>query len=387
MPHTTVLIPDGECYHLIAVLQSFSKVKGYRLVVLSEKKWLPMRFSRITSRFIYIPPGLSDKDWAALLNRNMQTHSADVVLPLSEACILRLIRVKELLDMPGRMLLPESEALLNTARHKGLLALHLKDCGLPTPETWELPLTGNPFPDAEALRYPVLAKPTGDAGGGIGIVRLTSAEELQRFIAQGPDPDAYILQQEVDGDDFGCNVLCRDGEILAHTIQKGRLFSAKPFAPQVGLEFIEIDAVFQLVSRLMRSLRWNGVANVDLRYNTKEQAYQILEINPRYWLTLIASTAAGMNFPILYCKAVTGKGDFPQGFYQMDYLTPKGILLTIQKRPLTLLQWGYLWKHAPISFYLRDPGMTLALMVLSVLKRSQSLFRKITSKRTGATSA
>ena len=51
----------------------------------------------------------------------------------------------------------------------------------------------------------------------------------------------------------------------------------------------------------MQTLNWSGVANVDVRFDYKTKQCMVLEINPRFWLSVEASEIAGVNFPYLYC--------------------------------------------------------------------------------------
>lgn len=70
------------------------------------------------------------------------------------------------------------------------------------------------------------------------------------------------------------------------------------FSPQLGYEFIEESNILKTISELMKSLNWSGVACVDIRFDNKEQIFKVIEINTRYWRSLMGSLAAGVNFPL-----------------------------------------------------------------------------------------
>jgi predicted ATP-grasp superfamily ATP-dependent carboligase len=84
-------------------------------------------------------------------------------------------------------------------------------------------------------------------------------------------------------------------------MQRGYLPPASPFDSPAGVEFYEDPNVLQSVARLAKALSWNGVANIDLRVEEPDGSLDILEVNPRFWRTLMGSLAAGVNFPYLAC--------------------------------------------------------------------------------------
>jgi predicted ATP-grasp superfamily ATP-dependent carboligase len=209
--------------------------------------------------------------------------------------------------------------------------------------------------DIGLLTFPLLAKPAKESGGGLGILKIDDSEELKVFVANTKDISNYVFQEYIDGYDMGCNVLCLNGAILAHTIQRGFLWDNSPFAPQIGLTFEENDELLNLVESLMKSLNWSGVANVDIRFDINIQKFKIIEINPRYWATIEGSLLSGVNFPYLHCMLSMGKQIAPPKHELMQYLTLKGLLVSVLKKPQILLKPKFIWNSTPLKFLMKDP--------------------------------
>src|SRR2546428_697479 len=49
----------------------------------------------------------------------------------------------------------------------------------------------------------------------------------------------------------------------------------------------------------MQALKWSGIVNIDFIYDENDKQAKILEVNPRYWQSLLGSLFAGVNFPYL----------------------------------------------------------------------------------------
>ena len=47
----------------------------------------------------------------------------------------------------------------------------------------------------------------------------------------------------------------------------------------------------------MQALKWSGIVNIDFIYDENDKQAKILEVNPRYWQSLLGSLFAGVNFP------------------------------------------------------------------------------------------
>lgn len=365
----SILIPDGESYIILGVLRCLSMIEGIQLFVISETRNTAVRRSRYITEFIHCAPISRSDEWIEMINQISDSRNIDVILPVFEISSRKLIRHREMLRKPHSLLLPTTQEKFNTAENKWHLALHLAQNGIPGPISLsaEKYFGGADMP--ARIPFPLLVKRVIDTGGGEGITRFDCPEDLRQFFTDRLPDASMVIQEYVEGYDLGCNVLCKNGEVLAYTIQQGTVFSPKPFTPQVGLKMIHDERVIGQVKHLMHSLDWSGVANIDMRYDIRNDRFLILEINARFWYTVLASALAGVNFPELYCKTVLGRS-FPIPAYQeIEYLNDKGLIQSIVKTPGILWTPGRIIKNTPLCFQIRDWRMTLSHLFWSLKNR------------------
>jgi len=360
------------------VLQCLSDVKGIQIFVMAELWLLPIRFSRFVHKFSFFPPNNDPEKWIERVNEQTLRHSIDVILPMYVTASRHLIEFREKLAKPEALLLPPNLEAFDTANNKGALADFLKKHGIPEPEFWHLEPDSREQKVSEMGPYPVMLKPTLDSGAGKGIKRFDTPDELADFLRATPLKSPCFVQQCIDGDDMGCHVLCKDGQILAYVMQKGFLFSRKAFTPQVGMELIFEEAVYQQVRSLMKNLNWSGLADLDLRLERNSGEFMILEINPRPWLTILGSNVAGVNFPWLYCQTVLGLHfDVPQ-YQRTSYHTWQGLRIALLKNPGMLFRWKYIWNNTPVRYMFRDPIVTFLEFIRIFLRFLKASFRSLT---------
>lgn len=350
-----ILIPDGEVNLVIKVLRSLLEVSGISVYIMSTERCLGIRYSRIVRYFEY-DPGFRETDtWINRINNLMTTYDIDVLMPVHLNAIRRLLECRDQLRYPGRTLLPPSLQIFTIAEEKQLLAEHMKRIGIPHPASWPLHLSDGNRSALDSLKYPLLMKPTLGLGGGIGIKRFENARELRESLEANPPQEEVMLQEFVPGTDLGFNVLCLDGEILAYSIQIGTLFHSEDYRPQIGLKMIDNESIYQSMACLLKSLRWNGVAHIDLIYNPNNGDFKVLEMNPRFWLTLHASAMAGVNFPWLYCQAVIGNKLPAPSYAKDDFLELAGLRKWLKENPLRLFRLRFIFLKTPVKALLMDP--------------------------------
>lgn len=149
------------------------------------------------------------------------------------------------------------------------------------------------FQDAEALRtglarqdlqLPITVKPL-SCSASFGVVHLRDAADMR--LLETVDYRPVLVQRHIHGETIGFNVICRDGEILAHAAQRRDLHR---------FELIAEPDLRQNVERLVAMTRYTGPANFDAVVEDGSGLSYIVECNPRFWYTIYMSMIVGMNF-------------------------------------------------------------------------------------------
>ena len=351
----TVLIPDGESRFALKVLRCLAEVPGLRVSTLSRKRGPPIRFSRYLSRFVTHTTDKSDEAWLDAILQVVKKVKADVVLPVDQATIRLVATYRDEFESVAVLPPIATPNVIDRAADKWLLTEILRKENLPHPATVLFrPVQFKHGDHLAGLSYPVLVKPR-DRYGGAGIIFFRNQAELEQFLRNQGNSADFIIQEFIQGYDLSCSVLCRNGEILAYTIQRGVIPGRERFQPPVGIEFIHQEQVIDNVERLMRALKWSGVVNIDLRYDENDKQAKILEINPRYWQSLLGSLVAGVNFP--YLAYLAGLHiDFPRPEYRCVPFTYSGVLFSILlKKCLRGDQKVSDIRNTSLIFTLRDP--------------------------------
>jgi predicted ATP-grasp superfamily ATP-dependent carboligase len=297
----SVLILDGQGPYALVAARCLVRAPGVRLHVLSLTDRALVRRARWIASFELMPVLPDDAARLNLVEEVVRRKGIDVILGTSEDAIDFISANRAALDRMCATVATPGRKELAVARDKWLLSCHMSQNGIPHPETC-LVTDGTEFESAvKALKPPLILKPA-QGSGGEGMVSFAGHETLLAHIRNARSRGKrFIVQTLVGGRDGGCNVLCRDGKILVSTVQKAVVANSRPFGSPSCVDVVPDEEVLSLVARLMSSLNWSGAVNVDLKLDERDHSVTVLEINPRYWGSLLASLFAGVNFPYLAC--------------------------------------------------------------------------------------
>jgi len=352
----SVLIPDGDDANALAVLRSLAEEKNVKIFVLSSDKHDSIRFSRHVSRFIHYPGGEINEEQLAAMADAIKKTNADVLLPVGVKAIRLIAEHKEKLSKSIALPpIPEGESF-DIANDKWLLSKWANENNIPHPFTLLFRADDSIEEQISAIDFPVIVKPR-NGFGGTGIHIFQEANEFQKWYADFEHIEDQIIQSYIKGYDIDCSILCQDGKILAHTIQKSIKYSVDYPWPY-GLEFLSHDEILTIVQQIVEKFRWSGVAHLDLRYDESENRSKLIEINPRFWASVSASVFAGVNFPHLSCLWALKK-ELPPRKIENKIVVRTGPALKMTLNKLFKKKNDFSFDNTFFEFILKDPLPTI----------------------------
>jgi predicted ATP-grasp superfamily ATP-dependent carboligase len=301
-------------WNALAAARSLGR-RGIEVIAGDEYAFAPTSFSKYTiASFIYPSPDRDPEGFLAKLEEVIHEYSVPgqeyVLMPFhKETYVIAKNRAR--FEPLIKMAIPTIEQILQVD-DKGSLARLCQERGLPIPETIVAD-SADEFPTAaQAFTYPAFVKVRRSAAAvGVKQVRsaaeaVTAADEFAKRFHLGAD-EYPLLQASVPGDDFCTTFLFDHGQPRATmTYHNLRTYPVKS-GTGVLRETVQARAMETTGAKLLGSLGWHGVAEVDYRWDGKEVEPLLIEVNPRFWGGLPQSVESGWDYPyLLYRLAVDG---------------------------------------------------------------------------------
>lgn len=273
-----------------AVARSLS-LAGHRVVVLG---WQPRSPIALLPSLRYVTwqearwseDGVLSVSALAGIERVASQHALDWVVPADYPTTALLaehgaaLRAVRAVPVPRR-------ALMDRLHDKWLFSSQLDALGLRRPRT-ELARSAADLLTTR-LSFPIITKPV-DRWASVGFQRHDTREQLQtRLRGRGlAAPFPLLVQEFVPGTDVGVAFVAHRGAVLR------QIAFDKP-ARGVRRYFVA-PALADAVDKLVRATGYDGVGEIDARYDPARDEFRILELNPRFWASMLYATRAGANF-------------------------------------------------------------------------------------------
>jgi carbamoylphosphate synthase large subunit len=222
------------------------------------------------------------------------------------------------------------------------------------------------------LRLPVLVK-SRQRRGGAGFQKLVSPEELDSFGSRitDSDRDEYLVQPFIQGRDYSLSVFCEKGVIKAYTLWRALAYGGRQYTIPRVIQFVEHDGILSAGRKLMAILEWEGVCDIDFFMDEEAEHFWLLEVNARFWQTVSAAAAAGVNFPVLCCEAATATRAFhwPSQKDGLCYSRPSGVPALLTMRDTRLRGSLDILRNTGLGEILRDPLPEIATLLNRAARR------------------
>jgi predicted ATP-grasp superfamily ATP-dependent carboligase len=139
------------------------------------------------------------------------------------------------------------------------------------------------------------------------------------------------------------------------------------------VEYTEDEQAVDVGRRLVSAIGWDGVADIDLIFDERDKNVKILEINPRFWQSLLGSLAAGVNFPLIACLTAIGiECPRTRKTRPVKYARPSISVYMLLSRLLgRKLAKGYRLRDGAVRYILSDPLPELVYALRRFVRRSR----------------
>jgi predicted ATP-grasp superfamily ATP-dependent carboligase len=166
-------------------------------------------------------------------------------------------------------------------------------------------------------RFPVILKPAFRKGmDEFTQAKAWKAEDREQLVALYRRAsalvgnDAIIVQEWIPGAgeaQFSYAALCEHGEpLVSMTARRSRQHPIDFGRSSTFVESIEQSEVEALARRLLKSLNYTGVVEVEFKHDARDGHYKLLDVNGRFWTWNGLGELVGVNFPYLAWRQAMG---------------------------------------------------------------------------------
>lgn len=364
-----VFVTDAQMRSSLAVIRSLGK-NGLNVTAGEETKFTTGFFSKYCDHGVVYPsPKKHKKEFIDYILNKLEKNKYDVVFPVADACLLPLIEHEAKISKYSILAMPDRQTFMK-AYDKGNTLRIAKENGIPCPKTYFINDLNELEKIKTELEYPLIIKPR-ISSGSRGVELCKSLDELETkfekiFIEYGP----LLIQEYIPcGEEIGVYALFNfNSEPRAVTVQKRIRSYPVSGGPSTLRKTIRNDEAVKIAFKLLKKMKWVGVAMVEFRIDSRDNIPKLMEVNPRFWGSLQLSILAGVDFPYLLYKMLTEGDVEPTMYYKENiecrWLLPGDILwfLSAPNKLKNLPEFlKFNTNYDIIS--LEDPGPTLGFIM------------------------
>ena len=341
-----VLVTDASERAALAVIRSLGK-KGIEVVAADSVGLNAGFLSKYCSKAFIYPSPLKDKTkFINSMLRFVKNGDFELLIPITDLTMVPIVEHRDEFEDYVKVAAPPYEIAVK-AFDKAQTVRIAEKSGVPCPRTLLIDDIKTLKEVADDLRYPVVIKPRMKVfwRGGRGVMlkvttrnyAYTSRDLIHKYVQiisrlNGLDvpPNFFMIQEFVEGEGYGVEALMHKGELKAIFMHK-RL---REYPVTGGASTLRISTKSERLARysvkLLREMRWQGVAMVEFKINPNGGDVKLMEVNGRFWGSLPLAIKAGVDFPYLLYKCMVERENFSPPSYRLGvkqrWLIPGDVL-------------------------------------------------------------
>jgi carbamoyl-phosphate synthase large subunit len=319
----TVLLTGAGAPGAPGIIKCFRKVSERRIRIIGVDMNPYPSGRALVDSFYPIPCATSEDFIDSVLNICIKER-VDIVIPIVTRELIKFAESKDLFLQHNILVSVLEKDVLEIVNDKAKLLTMLKKKGIQTPD-YRVINDVVEFPEAcHALGYPekplCIKQTQGNGSRGIRFIDASksryemflnekpnsmyiSFEEMESILKERDSIPQLIIMEYLPGVEYSVDLLADKGKTeMIVGRYNSKVISSIPI--ESILEYRE--NVVALSKRIVSEMNLSGNIGIDFRYDLQGFP-QIMEINPRLTATIVASAAAGINFPYLGIKQLLGE--------------------------------------------------------------------------------
>ena len=304
---TCVLVTDASKRETLAIVRSLSK-KGIAVTVGEDRKLCCSFFSKyIKNKIIYPNPAENPFSFIKSIYELVKRSKYDVIFPVDDQTTILFSKYKDKLSKYTKVPVADYETIMKGRDKAKTIKIAIEN-GIPCPKTYFVDDIEEIIKDE--IEFPVVIKPR-ESSGARGIAYVNSLEELMREYKKVKKRYGTPLIQEYIPHNGGhysvCALFNQDSEPRAIFVYKELRQYPITGGPATFSVSVEKTDVLKYAIKLLKAMKWYGVAHLDFLIDSRDKKPKLLEVNPRFWSSLELAILSGVDFPyLLYKMALDG---------------------------------------------------------------------------------
>lgn len=304
----SAIILDGHLKSALACVRSLG-AKNIHVVCGAERQSAMACHSKyVQKRFVCVSPKIDQDEFIKRIieeAKKLKTQDGQkpVVFCFSDATMCTLVQNLELLNDFGVTVFPSLESVEIASDKAKTYELAQRLC-IPTITTYKQDsLDEIVYPAVVKNRHSVVWREGKGVSGSAQFV-FSKEELLSQYLkVEREAGEAPLVQEFVQGDEYGVEMVCDQGQTCATFVHK-RIRSLSPrggaaVVKETAKETEEVHLMRQYANALVRELTWHGPVMIEFKINSTNGQVLLMEINGRFWGSLPLPVRAGVDFPMM----------------------------------------------------------------------------------------
>ena len=318
----------------LSVLRELAEA-GHDLVGADWRK-LPFGLHSRYLRGVHRLPAASDPGFDQSLMELVRAVRPDAFLPLGTQYVATARRQAAVLSGITRINLPSYEAFMAAYDHV-FCNDECRQLGIPSPASYSPEEASRIVSDGRG-KITLVVKPATDVGMARGVSYVRNQEALMQSVSScAATFGGATIQEYIPGgaSDMRTAIVLFDQSselVAAFTTRKLRYWPTTGGLTALSVSTDEFHLVEQMLP-FFRKWRWRGAAEVELKFDARDGAYKVIEINPRFPAYLRLPMICGLPLARLAVSLtmgneVTSPVKFPSYTVGVKFLNPGLFLRT-----------------------------------------------------------